>query len=72
MTNGFFDYDNVECYEIREHVAQLCLDDMISCLNVPDNKVALFDGTNTTEKRRKRIADQVKEKLNCKYQMIWI
>jgi len=34
--------------------------------------VAVFDGTNTNKKRRKRIADQLAEKITCKYQLIWI
>lgn len=53
-------------------VAQLCLDDLITFINVEDNKVAIFDGTNTTEKRRRHIAEELKAKINCRYQLIWI
>ncbi len=53
-------------------IAQSCLDDLIRFINVEENKVAVFDGTNTTKKRRKHISDQLKAKVQCKYQLIWI
>jgi len=53
-------------------VATTCLSDLITFINGEDNKVAIFDGTNTTRKRRDHIAAEVKEKVNCKYELIWI
>jgi len=41
-------------------------------MNTEENKVAIFDGTNSNKKRRRHITDQLKSRLNCKYQIIWI
>jgi hypothetical protein len=41
-------------------------------LNGENNKVAIFDGTNTTKGRRHHIARELEEKMKCKYQLIWI
>lgn len=53
-------------------IAQMCLDDLINYMNTEENKVAIFDGTNTNKKRRKHIADELESKVKCKYQLIWI
>jgi hypothetical protein len=57
---------------MRESIAQSCLDDLINYVNTEENKVAIFDGTNTNKKRRRHIADQLKEKVKFKYQLVWI
>lgn len=53
-------------------IAQMCLDDLINYINTEENKVAIFDGTNTNKKRRKHIAEELQGKVKCKYQLIWI
>lgn len=72
VSSDFFDYENKDHYEIREKIAQMCLDDLITFINIEDNKVAIFDGTNTTAKRRSHIAEELKARINCKYQLVWI
>lgn len=34
--------------------------------------MAIFDGTNTNTKRRRHIAEQLREKVKFKYQLVWI
>ena len=72
LSTEFFNYTNIEAYEIRETIAHNCLEDLINFVNTEENKVAIFDGTNTNKKRRKHIAETLKNSLNCKYQLIWI
>lgn len=72
MTSEFFDYDNKQYYELREQIAQDCLSDLISYINTEENKVAIFDGTNSNKKRRKIIAEQIKSRITCKHQIIFI
>jgi hypothetical protein len=57
---------------MRENIAQTCLEDLIGYINAEENKVAIFDGTNTNKKRRKHVSDQLRDKVKCKYQLIWI
>ena len=52
-TTNFFDPENKEGVSQREQVAEDTLTDVVKFLNHGTGNIALFDGTNTTKKRRK-------------------
>ena len=51
---GFFDFDNVNSYEIRENALKLAFEDMLSWFDsdLNNNQVAIIDATNSTRARR--------------------
>jgi len=51
----FFSNDNQEALKQRELLAEDTLTDVVKFLNHSTGNIALFDGTNTTKKRRKKI-----------------
>jgi 6-phosphofructo-2-kinase/fructose-2,6-biphosphatase 4 len=51
--------DNDKATETRLQVANECLDDLINWLQTGGGQVAIFDGNNVTESRRKQIHDQL-------------
>lgn len=51
----FFDPQNKEATKLREQLAEDTLQEVVSFLNSDTGNIALFDGTNTTKKRRKKI-----------------
>lgn len=51
--------DNVKATEARLHVADECLEDLIQWLQTGGGQVAIFDGNNVTESRRKQIHDKL-------------
>lgn len=71
MRNDFFANDN-ESIKLRNKIAFICLDELIEYINIPDNKVAILDGTNTTKERRAMIAEHLSKNMKEKYQLIWI
>lgn len=50
----------------------MAVDDLIEYINKPQNIVAILDGTNSTENRRKSIGQIFKDRVKTKYQLIWI
>jgi len=57
QTFDFFSSDNKEAKEARENIALEVLDDLLLWL-AQEGDVAVFDATNTTEKRRKGVLDK--------------
>lgn len=51
--------DNSKATETRLQVADECLGDLISWLQTGGGQVAIFDGNNVTETRRKQIHDKL-------------
>lgn len=51
--------DNEEATKTRLQVADKCLDDLIDWLQTGGGQVAIFDGNNVTESRRKQIHDKL-------------
>lgn len=51
----FFDPKNKEGMRLREQLAEDTLTDIVKFLNNGTGNIAVFDGTNTTKKRRKKV-----------------
>lgn len=51
--------DNDKATETRLQVADECLGDLINWLQTGGGQVAIFDGNNVTESRRKQIHDKL-------------
>jgi len=51
--------DNDKATETRLQVADECLGDLINWLQTGGGQVAIFDGNNVTEARRKQIHDKL-------------
>lgn len=56
----FFDPNNKEAVKQRDKLAEDTLTDVVQFLNLKGGNVAIFDGTNTTAKRRKLVTYVVK------------
>mmetsp|Transcript_3263 Transcript_3263/g.11430 ORF Transcript_3263/g.11430 Transcript_3263/m.11430 type:complete len:645 (+) Transcript_3263:41-1975(+) len=62
-THEFFDPDNEQGTRAREKIALAVLDDVFAWLRAETGSVAVFDGTNSTRRRRNLILERVaKEK----------
>ena len=61
--SDFFDPKNKEGNKLREQLAEETLTDVVKFLNNGTGNIAIFDGTNTTKKRRKKIMHCVKTYL---------
>ncbi|KAG2192929.1 hypothetical protein INT46_003139 [Mucor plumbeus] len=59
LSEEWFDPHNDKATETRLQVANECLDDLINWLQTGGGQVAIFDGNNVTESRRKQIHDQL-------------
>ncbi|KAI8087935.1 6-phosphofructo-2-kinase-domain-containing protein [Gilbertella persicaria] len=62
LSEDWFDPHNEEATETRLKVADECLDDLIDWLQHGGGQVAIFDGNNVSEQRRKQIHDKL---LGC-------
>ncbi|KAG0740824.1 hypothetical protein G6F57_002425 [Rhizopus arrhizus] len=59
LSEEWFDPHNEEATKTRLQVADKCLDDLIDWLQTGGGQVAIFDGNNVTESRRKQIHDKL-------------
>ncbi|GAA5814368.1 hypothetical protein MFLAVUS_007863 [Mucor flavus] len=59
LSEDWFDPNNNKATEARLQVADECLGDLISWLQTGGGQVAIFDGNNVTEIRRKQIHDKL-------------
>ncbi|KAG2235093.1 hypothetical protein INT48_002434 [Thamnidium elegans] len=59
LSEDWFDPNNNKATETRLQVADECLGDLISWLQTGGGQVAIFDGNNVTETRRKQIHDKL-------------
>lgn len=59
LSVDWFDPHNEEATRTRLQVADRCLGDLISWLQTGGGQVAIFDGNNVTESRRKEIHDRL-------------
>ena len=57
----FFNYENAEALELRTAVADAALNDTLSFLKNDEGDVGIFDATNATRERRKKIYELVRE-----------
>lgn len=64
-SNDFFSPDNPQGMKIREMVCEEALQDVFAWLDV-DGEVAVFDATNTTVARRKKLYDRVVQEKGYK------
>lgn len=64
-SNDFFSPDNPQGMKIREMVCEEALQDVFAWLDV-DGEVAVFDATNTTIARRKKLYDRVVQEKGYK------
>lgn len=63
--HDFFRTDNREAMELRQKVCQDALKDVCQWLE-KDGEVAVFDATNSTQERRKRIHKHIVEEMGYK------
>ncbi|KAI8977104.1 6-phosphofructo-2-kinase-domain-containing protein [Mycotypha africana] len=59
LSEEWFDPNNTKATTARIKVADECLDDLIHWLQTGGGQVAIFDGNNVTEVRRKHIHDKL-------------
>ncbi|CAO3587440.1 unnamed protein product [Absidia cylindrospora] len=59
IPNEYFDPSNEEAATARLAIADECLDDMISWLQIGGGQVGIYDGNNVTEDRRRDIRDRL-------------
>lgn len=69
-SNDFFRSDNEQALELRNKFAIDALEDLCSWLAKGDNRVAIYDATNSTKDRREIIFDKVVCKYN--YNLVFI
>ncbi|KAI8142305.1 6-phosphofructo-2-kinase-domain-containing protein [Fennellomyces sp. T-0311] len=58
-SNDWFDPSNKEAIAVREKIADDCLDDLINWLDNGTGQVAIYDGNNVSEARRREIYDKL-------------
>ena len=66
---SFFNEENEVGKNSREICAQLALEDALNFLEHKNGKVAIYDGTNTTEERRLWLKNQLKR---FDFKLVWI
>ncbi|KAI8081660.1 6-phosphofructo-2-kinase-domain-containing protein [Halteromyces radiatus] len=59
IPNEYFDPSNQEAAAARLQIANECLDDMITWLQIGGGQVGIYDGNNVTEDRRRDIRDRL-------------
>ncbi|KAI8974444.1 6-phosphofructo-2-kinase-domain-containing protein [Pilobolus umbonatus] len=59
LSEEWFDPHNDKATEARLMIADECLDDLMTWLNTKGGQVAIYDGNNVTESRRKEINDKL-------------
>ncbi|KAI9481486.1 MAG: 6-phosphofructo-2-kinase-domain-containing protein [Benjaminiella poitrasii] len=59
LSEDWFDPENTKATATRLNVAEECLNDLIDWLQTGGGQVAIFDGNNVTESRRKHIHDKL-------------
>ncbi|KAI8891311.1 6PF2K-domain-containing protein [Backusella circina FSU 941] len=59
LSEEWFDPNNAKAAEVRLEIADKCLDDCISWLQTGGGQVAIFDGNNVLETRRREIHDKL-------------
>lgn len=69
-THDFFSSDNEQALQLRNKFAIDALEDLCSWLAKSDNRVAIYDATNSTKDRREIIYDTVVCKYN--YNLLFI
>jgi predicted kinase len=57
----FFDHGNKTAVEARENLASVVLDELLTWLCDGNGDVAIFDATNTTDDRRRRVLEHAQE-----------
>lgn len=57
--HSYFDPNNEKAAQMREQICQKGLDDVFNYLENEDGEVAVFDATNTTRKRRRKLYEKV-------------
>ena len=57
----FFDHGNKTAVEARENMASVVLDELLTWLCDGTGDVAIFDATNTTDDRRRRVLEHAQE-----------
>mmetsp|Transcript_80433 Transcript_80433/g.211209 ORF Transcript_80433/g.211209 Transcript_80433/m.211209 type:complete len:542 (-) Transcript_80433:189-1814(-) len=68
---GFFDHGNKAAKEAREKAAMLAMEDAMGFLD-GGGKVAILDATNSTQERRRRIADCVRSHKGGSYNTLFL
>lgn len=57
--HSYFDPHNEKGAQMREQICQMGLDDVLNYLENENGEVAVFDATNTTQHRRRKLYDRV-------------
>lgn len=69
-TADFFDPKNINNYNLRNEISNTCFDMMIDYMK-NEGQIGIFDATNTTIERRKKICEKIKS-TKLKFKCIFI
>ena len=62
QTAQFFDPENASASKLREELAMATLDELLDYILEQGGSVGIFDATNSTLERRKRIMDRIRDR----------
>ena len=69
---SFFDPDNAEAVHLREEVALATLDELLDYILDQNGSVGIFDATNSTLERRKRIMERVRQRAGPELGVLFV
>ncbi|OBT91539.1 hypothetical protein VE01_10448 [Pseudogymnoascus verrucosus] len=69
---GFFNPDNLQARKLREQIAMETLDESLDYLLNEGGSVAIFDATNSTIERRRKIIARVQERGRSNLQVLFL
>jgi 6-phosphofructo-2-kinase len=69
---NFFDPQNTRAAQIREQCAMETLDDLLDYILKGSGSVGIFDATNSTLARRKKIMDRVRERAGPELNVLFV
>jgi 6-phosphofructo-2-kinase len=69
---GFFDPENTKAAQIREQCAMETLDDLLDYILKGSGSVGIFDATNSTLVRRKKIMDKIRGRAGPELNVLFV
>ncbi len=69
---NFFNPDNAEFSALRDQWAMETLDEMLDYIIDGPGSVGIFDATNTTKRRRKRVLEKIKQRSNGELKVLFM
>lgn len=69
---NFFDPENAEAVQLREEVALATLDELLDYILDQNGSVGIFDATNSTLERRKRIMERVRQRAGPEIGVLFV